>query len=686
MFNWTLEGTAQNATYLNIYVAPASNPAAAALNGWYTRAQVCGSVSGTTCQLVSPVTLVDNTAYVLYARSYGPGGLSTGGVGGYAGPVSFTIDAPTPALPANVEAVAAQGIPTITWNDDPAATHFELVIHQPGVGTPHQQWYERALICDTSACAVTPNVTLVNGSYQIYIRAYGPGGFSTGGVGGYAGPISLVLTFSAPLPPLNLIANNADTGRPTLSFTASPGTTWHEVLVTGGGIVRYQGWTQAAALGCAETMICALALAVDLPNGTYEFYARSYGPGGLSGYTAATSFVVAAPIMTAPVLTAPTGTTTDNTPTFTWNHVTGATYYHVWVGTSPALTLISDAWYAAAGLGCEDTICELIIPGVTLPNGAYVWVAQAYSPAGIGPWSAVAEFNINVPAPAAPALVNPAADAVIHTTNRPTFTWSVPEHTAYIYLEIKNGLGTVVFGQWLQAGVSPCAGGQCIYQIPTPIAFGSYTWRTAAWSQGGYSPWSESRTFLSLSINLVPMVVDAGDALIVQAGSWTESQAELALGQSVLVSSAGAADSLTLSFTGTAIDVVYAAGPAYGTFVIEIDGQPVRAVNAYAAQMVYGQIAAVSGLSEGTHTLRIIALGGAPVAVDALLVSGQAVETVSTPVPTATSTPVLTQTPAATEVMPTATPEVTPPPTDAPAGTPTPAPVEATPEATVAGN
>jgi hypothetical protein len=196
---------------------------------------------------------------------------------------------------------------------------------------------------------------------------------------------------------------------------------------------------------------------------------------------------------------------------------------------------------------------------------------------------------------------------------------------------------------------------------------------------------SDSRTFLALSINLVPMMVNAGDDLIVRAGSWTESQAELALGQSVLISGAGAADSLTLSFTGTAIDVVYAAGPAYGTFVIEIDGQPARAVNAYAAQMAYGQIAGVSGLSEGTHTLRIIALGVAPVAVDALLVSGQAIETVSTPVPTATLTATLVVTPVVTETA-AATPEVTQPPTDAPSATTTPAPVEATPEATEAAN
>jgi hypothetical protein len=47
----------------------------------------------------------------------------------------------------------------------------------------------------------------------------------------------------------------------------------------------------------------------------------------------------------------------------------------------------------------------------------------------------------------------------------------------------------------------------------------------------------------------------------------------------------------------------------YGTFVVEIDGEPLRGVNANATATAFGQVASFTDLTDAEHTLRIIPLG-----------------------------------------------------------------------------
>ncbi|MEQ9032102.1 MAG: DUF11 domain-containing protein, partial [Aggregatilineales bacterium] len=98
-FNWTLSGNAINATYFNLYLQTSAGTLV--FDHWFTRAEACEAVNGTTCSLMSPVELTNNASYTLYIRSYGSGGYSTGGTGGYAGSGAFTINAtyPSPISP-----------------------------------------------------------------------------------------------------------------------------------------------------------------------------------------------------------------------------------------------------------------------------------------------------------------------------------------------------------------------------------------------------------------------------------------------------------------------------------------------------------------------------------------------------------------------------------------------------------
>jgi hypothetical protein len=83
----------------------------------------------------------------------------------------------------------------------------------------------------------------------------------------------------------------------------------------------------------------------------------------------------------------PTGTITTTTPTYTWNAVSTATYYYLWVSdTSSAAKL--HTWYTAAQVNCPSGtgLCS-VTPGTALAPGTATWWVQTWNPAGAGPWS-----------------------------------------------------------------------------------------------------------------------------------------------------------------------------------------------------------------------------------------------------------------------------------------------------------
>jgi hypothetical protein len=276
-------------------------------------------------------------------------------------------------------------------------------------------------------------------------------------------------------------------------------------------------------------------------------------------------------------------------------------------------------------------------------------------------------FTVAVPVPSLPVQVTPNDGTVINTTNRPTFVWNTTPFAIFYHQEVKNGMGITAFDMWYAANTGVCTVSECTVQLPNPIAYGGYTWRIQAYSQGGLSAFSAARSFFSLSTNPNPMMVQSEAGQVARGGSWSTLSNERAVEQMYLSSSGSTADTLTFAFIGTSADVVYLAGPGYGSFVIEVDGVVVRTVNANAVQESVGNLASVSGLSEGQHTLRIVPLGGAPVAIDALIVDGELV-TASVSAPVATPT----------MVIPTAvvTEEVTALPTENPPLEPTLAPTE----------
>jgi hypothetical protein len=98
--------------------------------------------------------------------------------------------------------------------------------------------------------------------------------------------------------------------------------------------------------------------------------------------------------------------------------------------------------------------------------------------------------------------------------------------------------------------------------------------------------------------------VESDAAQVLRSGEWTAHDTELAHGGRYLYSSGSNEDALTLPFEGTTVDVMYVKHPALGAFAIEVDGVLVQKVDSTAPDGEFGALAAVSGLSDGQHTVQ----------------------------------------------------------------------------------
>jgi len=159
------------------------------------------------------------------------------------------------------------------------------------------------------------------------------------------------------------------------------------------------------------------------------------------------------------------------------------------------------------------------------------------------------------------------------------------------------------------------------------------------------------------------LTVESDDPAVLASGDWTAHDTLAASGGRYVYSSGSLSDSLTLGFTGTQVEVVFALHPALGSFAIEVDGALLQVVSSTASDTIFGARASVTGLPAGAHVLRIVPTEGT-IAIDAFAVEGlaplpeqPAVEPTLEPTlepqePTPPATP--TETP--WEVTPTSTP------------------------------
>jgi len=406
-FNWTLEGTATNATWFYVYSAPANNLGAYIANQWITREDACGSPVSTVCSYQAESDALTTGTYNLYIQSYGPGGFSTGGLSGFANS-SYSITPDAPAIPEGFTVSVVNGRAKLDYIADGESAWYHVRVANNAGSTLAAEWFPQSPSnCDGLTCTYYPNINLQSGTYQTYLQAWGPGGFNGGSQFSESAAQTLDLNVGTTGLVSDLTVAYGASGRPDFVWTAGDNATWYNVVVASSDFATFylNVWYPSTDLGCAEGGACVVTPNITLPAGSFVWYVGTWGPGGfgtggLSGYVQGTSFSASSAAPTPPQPITPTSAMTntgENGVSFQWQHQENVSWYEVTINTGgaadPVYTPIYNQWMPAESLDCrDDDVCEIALP--YLGSGFYAWSIRAYGSGGLSDWADDVWFTI----------------------------------------------------------------------------------------------------------------------------------------------------------------------------------------------------------------------------------------------------------------------------------------------------
>jgi len=195
----------------------------------------------------------------------------------------------------------------------------------------------------------------------------------------------------------------------------------------------------------------------------------------------------------AATLISPSGTINDTTPTYTWNAVSEATWYQLYVNDSIGNKI--QQWYTSAAVGCGSGTGTCSVTPTIEVLGACQWWVRTYNGAGSGPWSAPLSFTTPIPnPPAAATLISPSGTT---STLKPTYTWSAVSTATDYLLRVSDSSGDRIY-QWYTAAAAGCGSGSgtCSVTPDTTLSSGtSYQWSIQTYNPAGTGPWSNSLSF-----------------------------------------------------------------------------------------------------------------------------------------------------------------------------------------------
>ncbi|MGZ6209434.1 MAG: hypothetical protein ACXWL9_04720 [Syntrophales bacterium] len=196
----------------------------------------------------------------------------------------------------------------------------------------------------------------------------------------------------------------------------------------------------------------------------------------------------------AATLVFPSGTITTTTPAYTWNAVSNATDYYLWVNDSSGNRI--QQWYTAVATGCgAGTGSCSITPATTLNAGAGRWRGKASNSAGASPWSTPLSVTVQraTSGPRGAAiLISPSGT----TTATPTYTWNAFSNSTWYYLWVNDSTGNRI-QQWYTAAAVGCPAGTGTCSVTPAIILnpGAAQWWIQTWNSSGTGPWSSSMPF-----------------------------------------------------------------------------------------------------------------------------------------------------------------------------------------------
>lgn len=194
----------------------------------------------------------------------------------------------------------------------------------------------------------------------------------------------------------------------------------------------------------------------------------------------------------AATLVSPSGSVGGNTtPTYTWNAVSNATWYRLWVDDSVNNQI--KQWYPAADVGCGSGTgnCSITPTTELAADGEFRWWIQTWNSDGSGPWSTDLTFYTGTTPPTA-TLVSPSGLTLV---NMPTYTWNAVAAATWYLLWVNDANGTPII-QWYTATEAGCdAGAGTCSVTPTTNVGGDSTWWIRTWNPASNGEWSSGLSF-----------------------------------------------------------------------------------------------------------------------------------------------------------------------------------------------
>lgn len=313
------------------------------------------------------------------------------------------------------------------------------------------------------------------------VNLYGMWGSSAANV--YAvGTGGLVLHYSGPGPSWIGASKGTDQTAVLLSWENVAGETGYRLYR------RVKGATEFAPVAETGADVAAYSDPVGFGSYVFEYRVAAIYPGeALSAFSPVDTGYAGGPLPVAPTLIAPAGAIGTRTPAYTWQAVSGADSYQLWVGTGSTSAL--SAWFTAAESGCgPGTGTCAVTPATSLAPGAWSFKVQARGAAGTGAWSFARDFVV-ANLPTAPRLLAPEG-TVFSPTAR--FTWEPEPGVESYQLWIGTGTSTLT-SQWVPAAWARCETGTCSFigSYPRGVWYFNVRGRNAA----GTGPWATAKGF-----------------------------------------------------------------------------------------------------------------------------------------------------------------------------------------------
>ena len=286
---------------------------------------------------------------------------------------------------------------------------------------------------------------------------------------------------------------------PTYTWNAVSGSTWYYLYVNQGSSNKIKKWYTAAQAGCSSgSGTCSITPTTSLASGNHTWWIRTYNSSGNGPWSNGKAFTISSTTGGVPgkaSLLSPSGTITDTTPTYTWNAVSGSTWYYLYVNQGSSNKI--KKWYTASAAGCSSGsgTCS-ITPSTSLASGNHTWWIRTYNSSGNGPWSNGKAFTISSTTGGVPGKASLLSPSGTITDTTPTYTWNAVSGSTWYYLYVNQGSSNKI-KKWYTASAAGCSSGSgtCSITPSTSLASGNHTWWIRTYNSSGNGPWSNGKIF-----------------------------------------------------------------------------------------------------------------------------------------------------------------------------------------------